>query len=281
MDLFKSLNIQHIKLVINSLGDTSSRLAYRQALIDYLTPFTDELSEDSKTRLHKNPLRVLDSKDKKDIEIVANAPSILDYLSEESTKRFNDVQSLLTALGIDFEIDPNMVRGLDYYQDTIFEIMSEDKVFGAQTTICGGGNYDGLVQEISDGKESVPGFGFGLGIERLILLMKAQAVAVPEMHALDVYVVNIGEGTDEAAMKIMQHIRHAGFSADRNFSGAKPKKQFKDANKLGADLVVTIGESELENNQITVKHMTSGKEAAYPLEKFADDFASIYQELNQ
>src|SRR5699024_8428017 len=130
MDLFKSLNIQHIKLVINSLGDTSSRLAYRQALIDYLTPFTDELSEDSKTRLHKNPLRVLDSKDKKDIEIVANAPSILDYLSEESTKRFNDVQSLLTALGIDFEIDPNMVRGLDYYQDTIFEIMSEDKVFG-------------------------------------------------------------------------------------------------------------------------------------------------------
>src|SRR5699024_3026482 len=281
MDLFKSLNIQHIKLVINSLGDTSSRLAYRQALIDYLTPFTDELSEDSKIRLHKNPLRVLDSKDKKDIEIVANAPSILDYLSEESTKRFNDVQSLLTALYIDFEIDPDMVRGLDYYQDTIFEIMSEDKVFGAQTTICGGGNYDGLVQEISDGKESVPGFGFGLGIERLILLMKAQAVAVPEMHALDVYVVNIGEGTDEAAMKIMQHIRHAGFSADRNFSGAKPKKQFKDANKLGADLVVTIGESELENNQITVKHMTSGNEAAYPLEKFADDFASIYQELNQ
>ncbi|MFW3331500.1 histidine--tRNA ligase [Aerococcus viridans] len=281
MDLFKSLNIQHIKLVINSLGDTSSRLAYRQALIDYLTPFTDELSEDSKTRLHKNPLRVLDSKDKKDIEIVANAPSILDYLSEESTKRFNDVQSLLTALGIDFEIDPNMVRGLDYYQDTIFEIMSEDKVFGAQTTICGGGNYDGLVQEISDGKESTPGFGFGLGIERLILLMKAQEVQVPDMHELDVYVVNIGDGTDEAAMKVLQHVRRAGFSADRNFFGAKPKKQFRDANKLGADLVVTIGESELENNQITVKHMTSGNEAAYPLEKIADDFASIYQELNQ
>ena len=212
---------------------------------------------------------------------MANAPSILDYLSEESTQRFNEVQSLLTALGIDFEIDPNMVRGLDYYQDTIFEIMSEDKVFGAQTTICGGGNYDGLVQEISDGKESVPGFGFGLGIERLILLMKAQEIQVPDMHELDVYVVNIGEGTNEAAMKVLQHIRHAGFSAGRNFVGAKPKKQFKDANKLGADLVVAIGESELENNQITIKHMSSGKSSASPLEKFADDFAGIYEELNK
>src|SRR5699024_11746581 len=116
---------------------------------------------------------------------------------EVSSICFYDLQFLLTVFGIDFEIDPTMVRGLDYYQDTIFEIMSEDKVFGAQTTICGGGNYDGLVQEISDGKESVPGFGFGLGIERLILLMKAQEVQVPDMHELDVYVVNIGEGTDE------------------------------------------------------------------------------------
>lgn len=279
MDLFKSLKIQNIKLVINSLGDQQSRLAYRQALIDYLTPFTDELSEDSKTRLHKNPLRVLDSKDKKDIQIVAGAPSILDYLSEESASRFARVQELLTALGIDFEIDSNMVRGLDYYQDTIFEIMSEDKVFGAQTTICGGGNYDGLVQEISDGKESVPGFGFGLGIERLILLMNAQEVPVPEMHTLDVFVANIGDNTATAAMKVMQHIREAGFTADRDFLNRKPRKQFRDANKLGAQLVVTIGESELENNQITIKHMASGKEAAFTLEQFADDFASIYQEM--
>ncbi|RPA55548.1 histidine--tRNA ligase [Aerococcus agrisoli] len=281
MDLFNKLSIKNIKLVINTLGDTASRLAYREALIEYLTPFTDQLSEDSKTRLHKNPLRVLDSKDKKDIEIVANAPSILDFLSEESAARFERVQELLTTLGIEFEIDSNMVRGLDYYKDTIFEIMSEDKVFGAQTTICGGGNYTGLVEELSDGKESAAGFGFGLGIERLILLMKAQETPVPEMHTLDVYVVNIGDETDTAAMKVLQHIRHAGFTADRNFTGAKPKKQFRDANKLGAELVVTIGESELANNQITIKHMDSGKEQAYPIEKFADDFAGIYSEMTK
>ncbi len=281
MDLLKQLDIKNIKLVINSLGDTTSRLAYRQALIDYLTPFTDQLSEDSRTRLHKNPLRVLDSKDKKDIEIVADAPSILDYLSEASKVRFERVQELLTALDIHFEIDSNMVRGLDYYQDTIFEIMTDDPALGAQSTICGGGNYDGLVQEISDGKESVPGFGFGLGIERLILLMKAQNIQIPEMHSLDVYVVNIGEETDTAAMKVLQNVRHAGFTSDRNFTNAKAKKQFKDANKLGANLVITVGESELENNQITIKHMVSGKEASYPLERFAEDFAGIYQEMTE
>lgn len=177
-DLLNEIGIKDVRLVINSLGKKEERATYRQALISYLEPFFEELSSDSQKRLHQNPLRVLDSKDKRDKELVKDAPSILDFLSEDSKTHFETVQAMLTALNIPFEINANMVRGLDYYQDTIFEIMTTSKVFGAETTICGGGRYNGLVEEI--GGPADPGFGFGLGLERLILMIKQQEIEIPE-----------------------------------------------------------------------------------------------------
>lgn len=279
IDILQALGVSNYKLVINSLGSEESRQTYRQSLIDYLEPYYDQLSEDSQTRLHQNPLRVLDSKDPKDIEIVEGAPSILDALSQDSKERFQLVQELLTRLKIPFEIDANMVRGLDYYQETIFEIMTDAKDFGAQTTIVGGGNYDGLVNELSDGKQSVPGFGFAIGIERLILLMQAQGVDLPESHPLDVYVVNFGEEASKYATQITQRVRHAGFSCDRDFFDRKAKKQFKEADKLGADLVITIGDQEIADNQIQVKNMSSGKQESFSFEDLTADFSKIYEKM--
>ncbi|MGV3174828.1 histidine--tRNA ligase [Aerococcus suis] len=279
IDILNALKVSDFKLVINSLGTPETRKEYRDKLVAYLEPYFDELSEDSKSRLYQNPLRVLDSKDTRDIEIVADAPSILDSLSEESQKRFEDVQQLLTALDIPFEIDSNMVRGLDYYQETIFEIMTNEETYGTETTICGGGNYNGLVAELSDGKQQVPGFGFAIGMERLILLMESQGISVPAQHPLDVYVVNFGEETTAAATQVMQKVRHAGYSCDRDFFNRKPRKQFKEADKLAADLVITIGQDEIDYDEIQVKNMATGEQNAFPLQQFLTDFGSIYQQM--
>ena len=169
-DFFTELGLENITLHINSLGKLADRQAYRQALIEYFTPFVDQLSEDSRRRLHENPLRVLDSKDERDKALVADAPTILDYLSEDSRQHFEAVQTLLTALDIPFKVNPLIVQGLDYYQDTIFEIIVDDQSIGAQSTICGGGRYDGLVEQV--GGPQTPSFGFGIGLERLLLLLK-------------------------------------------------------------------------------------------------------------
>ena len=276
-DLLKELGLSNMRLVINSLGKTADRIKYREALISYLEPFADELSEDSKNRLHKNPLRVLDSKDKRDIEIVKNAPRILEFLSDEARTHFEKVQQYLNALEIPFEIDETMVRGLDYYQDTIFEIMTDSKSFGAKTTICGGGRYDGLVQEL-DGPET-PGFGFGLGIERLVLLMKDEQVELPELQELDVYVVGLGEETEEEVLKLSISLRQQGYSVDRDFFGRKAKPQFKNAQKYGAKVVITLGEEELETKQVPVKVMKTGKEVKINLQELYEDFDSIYRQI--
>ncbi|MDO4671173.1 MAG: histidine--tRNA ligase [Aerococcus sp.] len=278
-DIFQAVGITDLKLVINSLGDTDCRLRYREALIDYLTPFEDQLSEDSRRRLHENPLRVLDSKDEKDKQFVADAPSILDYLSDESKARFEQVKRDLEALNIDYVIDPNMVRGLDYYQETIFEMMTEDPVFGAETTVCGGGNYTGLVQELSDDKVDVSGFGFAIGMERLLLLMAARNVQVPAYNTLNVFIVTIGEKAQEAALPLMQQLRHQGFTVDQDVFGRKPKKQYKEADKREAELALTVGESELEAGKLTIKNLKTGHQEAFPVNEFRDNFAEIYRTM--
>lgn len=278
-DLFKELGLRDIKLVINSLGKTNDRQAYRQALIDYLMPFKEQLSADSKNRLEKNPLRILDSKDEKDKEIVANAPSILDFLSSDSRDHFEKVQAMLNALDIPFSIDSNMVRGLDYYQDTIFEMMTADAAFGTQTTVCGGGRYDGLVQ-LLDGPET-PSFGFGIGMERLVLLMKAQNVEVPNLTELDAYVIGTGEETSLETLKVVQAVRQAGYSADRDYLNRKMKAQFKTADKLNAKVVFIIGEDELNAGVIKIKSFKTGKEGQVPLSEFYNDVEKIYREYTQ
>jgi histidyl-tRNA synthetase len=277
LDFFKQLGIQQIKLVINSLGDQETRAAYRQALIDYLKPHAEELSADSQRRLHENPLRVLDSKDKKDQAIVSQAPSILDYLNEASKKHFEAVTEMLAALEIPYEVDSTMVRGLDYYTHTIFEIMSEAPGMGAQSTICAGGRYNGLVEEL--GGPTTPGFGFGMGIERVLLTMSAEEVAVPVFNEIDAYVVGIGEETNLETLKITQAIRNFGFSADRDFMNRKPKAQFKTADKLHAKLVLTLGGNELNEQIINVKSMATRQEKTFALTDIYNRFDEVYDEM--
>ncbi|KRN02604.1 histidyl-tRNA synthetase [Levilactobacillus senmaizukei DSM 21775 = NBRC 103853] len=274
MDLLTRLGLKHLRLALNSLGDQETRSAYRQALIDFLEPHFDELSEDSKVRLHKNPLRVLDSKDPHDQELVADAPSILDFLTPAATEHFNRVKASLDSLGIDYDVDATMVRGLDYYNHTIFEIMADSPALGeGYTTVLAGGRYNGLVEEL--GGPEMPGVGFGLGVERLVLLMQAEKVAIPDVHPLDVYVVGIGDETSVETLKVVQAVRHAGLTADRDYLARKPKAQFKTANRLDARYTLTIGSQELADQTAHLKSMATGQEVTVKLASIYDDFQQV------
>ncbi|TPR13854.1 histidine--tRNA ligase [Apilactobacillus timberlakei] len=277
MDLLQHYGINDLRLAINTLGDKETRANYRKALIDYLTPHFDSLSEDSQERLNKNPLRVLDSKEPADQPFVDNAPSILDYLSDNAEQHFNKVTTLLDELGIKYSIDHTMVRGLDYYNHTIFEVMANSKALGeGYTTICAGGRYDGLVKEL--GGPEMPGVGFGLGVERLLLLMESEKVEFPAFNPLDAYVVGIGDKANIETLKIVQSLRMNGFAADRDYLSRKPKAQFKSANKLNANFTLTIGDQEIEDGTVHVKHMETGKEVTFKLEDVKNNFGKLIEE---
>ena len=248
--LFNTLGIKDVTLHLNSLGNTDSRLAYRQALIDYLTPMRESLSKDSQRRLEENPLRVLDSKEKEDKVAVENAPSILDYLDEESQTHFDEVRAMLDSLNIPYVIDTNMVRGLDYYNHTIFEFITTiDK---SELTICAGGRYDSLVEYF--GGPETAGFGFGLGLERLLLVLDKQGIKLPVEESLDVYIAVLGSGANGKALELVQSIRYQGFKAERDYLGRKIKAQFKSADTFKAKTVITLGESEVESGVVKVKN---------------------------
>ncbi|WP_262314725.1 histidine--tRNA ligase [Lacticaseibacillus parakribbianus] len=273
-DLLAAFGAKSLRVALNSLGDPESRAAYHQALIDYLTPFEDQLSEDSKVRLVKNPLRVLDSKDKGDQAIVANAPKILDYLTPSAHAHFDTVRQLLEDLGIDYVVDADMVRGLDYYNHTIFEVMSNDPVFGGgYTTIIGGGRYNGLVEEL--GGPETPGIGFGMGIERLMLLMQDQQVE----PSLPAYIVTISDDAVAPATRLAHAIRLQGFAVDLDYLGRKPKAQFKSANKENAQLVMTLGETELADGTVAIKNMATGTQQTVPQADILKDFKTVYEAM--
>ncbi|HFI2472305.1 TPA: histidine--tRNA ligase [Streptococcus suis] len=274
---FEELGIQNIRLHLNSLGNPESRAAYRQALIDYLTPLKDQLSKDSQRRLEENPLRVLDSKEKEDKVAVENAPSILDYLDEESTAHFEAVKSMLDSLGIAYTVDTNMVRGLDYYNHTIFEFMTE--VGGNDLTICAGGRYDGLVSYF--GGPETPAFGFGMGIERLILVLEKQGIDLPLDTQLDVYIAVLGQEANGGALDLVQAIRKQGFRAERDYLDRKLKAQFKSADIFGAKTIITLGGSELESGQVVVKNNQTRSQVETSLEILKTDFASILEKLDK
>lgn len=274
---FEELGIQNIRLHLNSLGNPESRATYRQALIDYLTPLKEQLSKDSQRRLEENPLRVLDSKEKEDKVAVENAPSILDYLDEESTAHFEAVKTMLDSLGIAYVIDTNMVRGLDYYNHTIFEFMTE--VGGNDLTICAGGRYDGLVSYF--GGPETPAFGFGMGIERLILVLEKQGIELPLDTQLDVYIAVLGQEANGGALELVQAIRKQGFRAERDYLDRKLKAQFKSADVFGAKTIITLGGSELESGQVVVKNNQTRSQVETNLETLKTDFASILEELEK
>ena len=275
--LFNTLGIKDVTLHLNSLGNTESRLAYRQALIDYLTPMRESLSKDSQRRLDENPLRVLDSKEKEDKVAVENAPSILDYLDEESQAHFDEVRTMLDSLNIPYVIDTNMVRGLDYYNHTIFEFITTiDK---SELTICAGGRYDSLVEYF--GGPETAGFGFGLGLERLLLVLDKQGIELPVEESLDVYIAVLGSGANGKALELVQAIRYQGFKAERDYLGRKIKAQFKSADTFKAKTVITLGESEVESGQVNVKNNSTREEVTVSFEELTKNFAAVLKQLEK
>ena len=275
--LFNTLGIKDVTLHLNSLGNTESRLAYRQALIDYLTPMRETLSKDSQRRLDENPLRVLDSKEKEDKVAVENAPSILDYLDEESQAHFDEVRTMLDSLNIPYVIDTNMVRGLDYYNHTIFEFITTiDK---SELTICAGGRYDSLVEYF--GGPETAGFGFGLGLERLLLVLDKQGIELPVEENLDVYIAVLGSGANGKALELVQAIRYQGFKAERDYLGRKIKAQFKSADTFKAKTVITLGESEVESGQVNVKNNATREEVTVSFEELTKNFAVVLEQLEK
>ena len=272
---FDQVGVKNIKLVINSLGDSETRERYREALIGYLEQHLDSLSDDSKRRLHENPLRVLDSKDKQDIAIVKDAPSILDFLTDASQQHLTDVKAMLESLNIAYTVDQNMVRGLDYYNDTIFEFMTEIK--GKELTICGGGRYDSLVSYF--GGPETPGFGFGIGVDRLLLVLEEQGASLPVAQPLDVYVVVLGASANVAALKLVQSLRDQGYAVERDVLNRKIKQQFKSAEEFGAKVIITLGESEVETGEIVVKNNATRAEVKTTLSEIQSQFDTVFTEV--
>ncbi|QHJ71553.1 histidine--tRNA ligase [Planococcus halotolerans] len=267
MEVYRSVGLKQLRLVINSLGDTESRIAHKEALIKHFEPRIDEFCGDCQSRLTKNPLRILDCKVDRNHELMATAPSLADYLNEESQVYFDGVKGYLEALGIDYVVDPNLVRGLDYYNHTAFEIMSDAEGFGAITTLCGGGRYNGLVEDLG-GPES-PGIGFAMSIERLLLALEMEKVEIGQSADLEVYVVAMDESTKKKAFTVVRDLRANGISADMDFNGRKVKAQMKSADRKGAAYVIVIGETELESGKVALKYMATGEQQELEFEAIA------------
>lgn len=256
--LWRELGISDaLTLELNSIGNAESRANYRQALVDYLTGFKDQLDDDSKRRLESNPLRVLDSKDPKTRELLVSAPVLSDYLDDISRSHFDGLCARLDAAGVSYTLNPQLVRGLDYYGLTVFE-WTTDKL-GAQGTVCAGGRYDGLVEQL--GGKATPAVGFAMGIERLVLMLETLEVMPEEQAQADIFIVSVGEKADIEALKIAEQLRDAMPSVKViiNCGGGSFKSQFKKADKSGATVAVVLGEDELQRAEAAVKPLRAGQ----------------------
>ncbi len=265
-----SLGIKDYKFLLNTLGSSGSRTAYRDALVEYLSARKNELSEDSRRRLEKNPLRVLDSKDKNDVEIVENAPLILDYLDEESSAHFEKVKELLEESGMTYEIAPRLVRGLDYYNHTVFEFQHE--ALGAQDSFGGGGRYNELFRQLG-GKET-PAIGFALGIERMLLILE-ETGGLPAIDTSPAaYIVTTNPDLFGQSQKIAEGLRMKGLKILLDVQRRSVKAQFREANKLNSAYTIVIGEDELKNDMVVVKKMSDGSQSEVQLSRLEEyDFA--------
>ncbi|MGL4971637.1 MAG: histidine--tRNA ligase, partial [Culicoidibacterales bacterium] len=253
MEIYANVGLKNIKLVINSLGDLESRMAHRQALVEHFTPVMGELCQDCQTRLEKNPLRILDCKVDAKHESMQSAPQILNYLNTESKNYFQAVLAALTAMEIPYTVNANLVRGLDYYNHTAFEIVLDDPSFGAQTTLCGGGRYNDLVEQL--GGPATPGIGFGLGIERLVLALEQQEIALPFTEQVDVYFMGLGQEARIASARLIHQLRQNGVSVETDYQGRGMKAMFKAANRAAAKFAVILGEEELAQGICQVKNL--------------------------
>lgn len=255
----KELGLQGVKLEINSVGNPASRAAYREKLLAFLTPMKESLCKDCQSRMERNPMRVLDCK--VDQDKFSDAPSILDSLDEECTTHFERVKEYLTSMEVDYVVNHRLVRGLDYYTHTAFEYKAQG--IGAIDTIGGGGRYNGLVSEI--GGPDQPGIGFGLGMERILLILDKQEIELHAVNPLDVYLIALGDAAEREITKQLHLLRKHGFSAERDYLGRKMKAQMKSADRLNARYTAILGDDELSRGEIALKSMATGEQQTVKL----------------
>lgn len=269
-DFLTELGITEIQLRINSVGCPDCRRKYRDALKEFLKPRYDELCNTCKDRYERNPMRILDCKSEICKKIVENAPRMLDYLCDDCRNAFEELKTNLTSMGIEYVIDPNIVRGLDYYTKTAFEFVTTK--IGAQGTVCGGGRYDHLIEEL--GGPPIPGVGFGLGIERLIMLMEANDVKFPEESRPEVFIAVMGEAAKSFGLKLCRELRQKGVIAEMDTLSRNIKGQFKYADRLGAKYTLVIGEDELKKGAVSLKDMAKSEQREIKIE-------TIYEEITR
>lgn len=262
----EKLGVKNVTLYINSIGCPECRKKYADALKSYMSDNYDKLCDLCKDRLVKNPMRVLDCKNPECNKLTANAPSILDYICDDCREHFNKVQHLLTLAGVEFKINPNIVRGLDYYTKTVFEFVSEN--IGVQSTVCGGGRYDKLIAEF--GGPDTPGIGFAVGIERLILMLDNLGVEIPNENKVKIYLAPMGEKESDMAFSLVCELRKHGIVAETDHVGRGIKAQFKYADKIGAEFVGVIGSFELEKGVVKLKNMKDGQEMEVAFSSLVD-----------
>lgn len=255
-DFLKRMEISEVELHINSVGCRECRSKYRDALKDFLKPSYECLCETCKTRYDSNPMRILDCKSPEDQKIVADAPLMIDYLCDECREAFDELQEYLTAMGIEFKVDPKIVRGLDYYTKTAFEFVTTK--IGAQGTVCGGGRYDHLIEEV--GGPDMPGVGFGLGKERLLMLMDVNEASFGEEQGTEILLAYIGDNAKKYALSLVQQLRSQGIRAAIDTQDRNLKGQMKYSNKIGAAYTVVIGDDEITSGELTLKNMTTGEQ---------------------
>ena len=273
---YELLGLKNIKVNINSLGDQESRKNYREALIEYFKPYIDDLCEDCQARFLKNPLRILDCKVDADKDIMKNAPKMIDYLNDVSKKHFEDVQKYLRAMDIEFVVNPKIVRGLDYYTHTVFEVEASVEGFGSQNVLGAGGRYDNLVENL--GGPKTPGVGFALGLERLITALDFEKINLIDENSIDVYVVPMSELENDYAISLLDHLRMNGFKADMDYMARNFKSNFKQADRLNSKYVVLVGDEETKTGVLTIKDNKTKEEYKIKEEELIEFFDDKIEE---
>ena len=278
VNIYKLIGLKGIKVNINSLGDQESREKYREALVKHFEPHIHEFCSDCQERFKKNPLRILDCKVDSDKEVMKSAPKTIDYLNDVSKEHFNKVKEYLDAMEIEYIVNPNVVRGLDYYTHTVFEVEADIKDFGAQNVLCGGGRYNSLVEMIGGPKTS--GVGFALGLERLLNAIEAENIKLPIKEELDIYIAPMSEEEIPYAVSLTQGLRLTGFSVDMDSMNRKLANNFKQADRLNANYVIIIGDEEVKSNVLTIKNNKTKEEYKVKVEDLVDFFDEMVEECD-
>ena len=266
------LGLSDVRLELNSIGCPECRAKYNQALREYFSQYKEQLCPTCLTRLEKNPMRLLDCKSPQDKEIAKDAPRITDYLCEECESHFKEVQSYLDCSGVKYTINPTIVRGLDYYTKTVFEFVTD--CIGAQGTVCGGGRYDGLIEEL--GGKHLPSLGFAMGLERILLVMDAQGIEIPQPEPCSLYIATMGDAAKQKAFSLLRQVRECGLTAETDVVGRGLRAQMKYADKIGAKYSLVLGDNEIAGNKAKVKNMESGEQTELALDDtFAEKFSVL------